>query len=124
MIALLLFLPACGSTRGEPIRLDLPEQDGSAVTGTVTLTPVSEERTEVRVEVDDAGHANMPAHIHSGTCDEMVPQPKFPLQNALDGVSITEVPASLDQLRDGSLVLNLHQSNAEMGISVACIELG
>lgn len=96
----------------------------SGVTGTVTLTSVGSHRTSVRVEVDPAGHASMPAHIHPGTCADPVPQPKYPLQNVIEGQSTTEIPVSLDQLlADKPVSVNLHKSNDEMRISTACVDL-
>ena len=65
----------------------------------------------------------MPAHIHPGTCDELVPQPKYPLANVVDGRSSTEVAASLEELLSGGQALNLHKSNEEMEIYSACVEL-
>jgi hypothetical protein len=75
------------------------------------------------VDVDPAGHPDMPAHIHPGTCAELVPQPRYPLANVVSGHSSTEVNASLEQLLAGDVALNLHASNQEMGLYTACVEL-
>jgi hypothetical protein len=107
----------------QPTRLQLQELSGSGVTGSVTLTPVGEARTEVEVQVEPAGHPDMPAHIHPGTCEELVPQPRYPLANVVDGRSSTEVAASLAELLGGDLALNLHASNQEMGVYTACVDL-
>lgn len=123
-IAVVVILAACsGSPSPTPTRLDLRTLSGSGVTGSVTLAEVGSERTLVTVQVDPAGHPDMPAHIHPGTCDELVPQPRYPLANVVDGRSTTEVPASLDELLAGDVALNLHQSNQEMEIYTACVEL-
>lgn len=106
-----------------PTRLTLQELNGSGVTGSVTLTPVGEARTLVVVEVDPAGHPDMPAHIHPGTCDELVPQPRYPLASVVEGRSSTEVAASLDELLAGDVALNLHASNEEMQLYTACVNL-
>ncbi len=106
-----------------PTRLTLGTLNDSGVTGSVTLTAVGEERTLVVVEVDPAGHPDMPAHIHPGTCAELVPQPRYPLANVVEGSSTTEVSASLDELLAGDVALNLHMSNQEMQLYTACIEL-
>ena len=107
-----------------PTRLTLETLNDSGVTGSVTLTPVGEARTRVAVEVDPAGHADMPAHIHPGTCTELVPQPRYPLASVVDGQSSTEVPAALEELLAGDLALNLHASNEEMQLYTACVDLG
>lgn len=117
-------LAGCASAPPQVERLQLRTLNESGVTGTVTLTEMEDERTLVEIEVDPAGHPSMPAHIHPGTCDELVPQPKYPLQNVVDGVSVTEVPAPLDELLRGGVALNVHHSNEEMGIYTACVELG
>jgi len=117
-------LAGCASAPPRTEQLQLQTLNDSGVTGSVTLTEMEDERTLVEIEVDPAGHPSMPAHIHPGTCDELVPQPKYPLQNVVDGVSVTEVPAPLEELLRGDVALNVHQSNEEMGIYTACIELG
>ena len=106
-----------------PTRLTLVTLNDSGVTGSVTMTPVGAERTLVVVDVDPAGHPDMPAHIHPGTCSELVPQPRYPLANVVDGHSTTEVNASLDELLAGDVALNLHASNQEMQLYTACVEL-
>jgi hypothetical protein len=117
-------LAGCASSPPQTEQLHLRTLNDSGVTGSVTLTDMGDQRTLVEIEVDPAGHPSMPAHIHPGTCDELVPQPKYPLQNVVDGVSVTEVPAPLDELTLGGVALNVHHSNEEMGIYTACVELG
>lgn len=104
-------------------QFSLRTENDSGVTGTITLTAVGTDRTSVRVEVDPAGHASMPAHIHPGTCDDLVPQPKYPLENVIEGHSTTEIPVALDQLLSDTVSINLHKSNDEMKIYTACVEL-
>ena len=106
-----------------PTRLTLDTLNQSGVTGSVTLTAVGESRTLVVVNVDPAGHPDMPAHIHPGTCADLVPQPRYPLANVVDGHSSTEVAASLDELLAGDVALNLHASNQEMDVYAACVDL-
>ncbi len=120
---LILVLAACASSAGDATMLTLETLNDSGVTGTVTLTPLDDERTQVEVEVDPAGHPNMPAHIHPGTCDELVPQPKYPLENVVDGRATTEVPASLAELLADTVALNLHASNSQMELYTACVDL-
>jgi hypothetical protein len=117
-------LAGCASSPPRTEQLQLRTLNDSGVTGTVTLTDLGDQRTQVEIEVDPAGHPSMPAHIHPGTCDELVPQPKYPLQNVVHGASVTEVPAPLDELLQGGVALNIHNSNEDMGTYTACIELG
>lgn len=120
---LLVAAAACSTAPPRTERLELETLNGSGVTGTVTLTEMSSTRTRVEIEVDPAGHDSMPAHIHPGSCAELVPQPTHPLENVVAGHSVTEVAASLDDLLRGGQALNLHRSNAEMDVYAACVDL-
>lgn len=117
-------LASCAQSAQTSERLELRTLNASGVTGSVTLTAIDDGLTLVEVAVDPAGHPNMPAHIHPGTCDELVPQPKYPLQNVVDGVSVSEVPAPLEELMRGDVALNIHRSNEDMATYTACVELG
>jgi hypothetical protein len=103
--------------------IEIPAVNGSGVSGTVEFAPVGR-KTAVTIHVEPAGNLDMPAHIHPGTCDDMVPQPKFPLESVKDGSSSTVVPATIEELFAGGLALNTHKSNDEMKISTACVNLG
>lgn len=120
-------LAACLIGACQPARatttLALAEESESGVTGSVTLTDAGRGRTQVLVNVDHNGLRDMPAHIHSGTCGALVPQPKFPLANVRDGTSVTVVPASLTELRAGGLAVNLHKSVDELKVSTACANI-
>jgi len=116
-----VLLVACTTATGRT--LTLVTLNDSGVTGSATLTELSDGSTRVVVDVDPAGHPDMPAHIHPGTCDELVPQPVYPLQNVVDGMSETIVPASIDELFAGGLALNLHASNDDMGTYTACVDM-
>jgi hypothetical protein len=121
----LIVLGACAAAPSvAPATFQLRELNGSGVSGTVTMTTIDEGHTLVQVDVDAAGHPNMPAHIHPGTCAELVPQPKYPLETVIEGRSSTAVAASLDELLLGGQALNIHSSNEHMDLYSACGELG
>ena len=61
-----------------------------------------------------------PAHIHKGTCDNLDPNPAFPLENVVDGKSETDVDVSLDDLALSSYAVNVHKSQDEADVYVAC----
>jgi hypothetical protein len=125
MIGLMLMLAGCASSPGGEARvLAIEPQNESGVVGNVALTSSGEGRTVVQIDVDPAGHPDMPAHIHSGTCVEMIPQPVYPLENVRDGTSRTEIPVALSELLADPVVVNLHHSNDRMEISTACVRLG
>jgi hypothetical protein len=113
---------ACQGTAA-PTTIQLATLNSSGVTGSVTMTDLGTGKTRVEVRVDAAGHPDMPAHIHPGTCEDLVPQPKFPLENVRGGVSITEVPASLSELVGGNLAVNLHKSLDDLKTYTACANL-
>ena len=94
----------------------------SGVTGTVSFSDVGGQDPG-RVTVDPAGNLDMPAHIHPGTCDNLTPQPKFPLENVRNGTSKTVVPASIDELFAGDLAVNIHKSNDDLKTYTACVDI-
>jgi hypothetical protein len=120
LIALAAF--ACAAP-AETRTVDLTTLNGSGVSGSVTLVDIGQGRTRVDVRVDPAGNLDMPAHIHPGTCDTLVPQPRYPLRNVVNGVSTTDVPASLSELLSGDQAVNLHRSNDDMRSYTACADL-
>ena len=120
---LTLSVAACTGSQAASRTVEFQTLNDSGVTGSATLTDLGDGQTRVVVEVDSAGHADMPAHVHPGTCVDLVPQPRYPLQNVVDGESETEIAASLDDLFAGGLALNIHASNEDMGTYTACAEL-
>jgi hypothetical protein len=118
-----IILTACGSSAaGPPRTINLATLNESGVTGTVTFSDQGD-KTGVEVTVDPAGNLDMPAHIHPGTCADLTPQPKFPLENVRDGVSSTVVPASMGELFAGGLAVNIHRSNDDLKSYTACVDI-
>lgn len=121
-LATAVWITACEQT-GQSRTFRLATLNDSGVTGTVTLTDVGSDRTRVEIKAAAAGYPDMPAHIHPGTCAELIPQPKFPLANVVDGTSMTVVPATLAELTRDALAVNLHASNDDLKTYTACVEL-
>ena len=113
---------ACGSDATPPRTITLRTLNDSGVTGTVTFSDLGR-RTGVDVTVEPGGNLDMPAHIHPGTCDNLTPQPKFPLENVRNGSSKTVVPAAIDELFAGDLAVNIHRSNDDLKTYTACVDL-
>ncbi len=105
-----------------PRTIALVTLNDSGVSGTVAFRGVAD-RTEVSIKVDPGGNPDMPAHIHPGTCDDLTPQPKFPLENVRDGASVTVVPASIGELFGGDLAVNIHKSNDDLKTYTACVDI-
>jgi hypothetical protein len=109
---------AAGPTR----TIALETLNDSGVTGDVSFTDL-DGRTRVDVTVDPADNPDMPAHIHPGSCADLTPQPKFPLENVKAGTSTTVVPASIDELFAGGLAVNIHKSNSDLKTYTACVDI-
>ena len=123
LAAAVVLVAACQQVAAQTRAIPLVTLNGSGVTGEVTLTAVDERHTRVEVRVDPAGHPDMPSHVHPGTCTNLVPQPKYPLQNVRDGRSTTLVTATFADLIRGGLAVNLHASNEDLKTYTACADL-
>jgi hypothetical protein len=123
---LAILVAACSPLSGpvEPdLTIRLETLNGSGVTGTVAFSEVQGGRTRVTVVVDPARYPDMPAHIHPGTCANLTPQPKYPLENVIDGTSTTEIPATMADLLGSPVAVNLHASVSDLTTYTACAEI-
>jgi hypothetical protein len=123
LVVVMLLAAACSGPAAASRTVELQTLNDSGVTGSAVLTDLGDGQTEVVVTVEPGGHLDMPAHIHPGTCVDLVPQPRFPLQNVVDGASETTIDVPLDELFAGGLALNIHASPDDYGTYTACIEL-
>lgn len=123
LAALAVVAAAAGAKAGDTRTIQLGSLNNSGVSGSLTLVDVGQGRTRVDILVDPASNLDMPAHVHPGTCTELIPQPKYPLRNVVNGVSSTVVPASLAELFAGGLAVNVHRSNDDMRTYTACADL-
>lgn len=96
--------------------------NASGVTGTVAFADLGG-RTRVDISVEPGANPDMPAHIHPGTCANLTPQPKYPLENVKAGTSTTVVPATIDELFAGGLAVNVHESNDDLKTYTACVDI-
>jgi opacity protein-like surface antigen len=120
MVAIVMV--ACQAAASPPRVITLRTLNDSGVTGTVSFGDLGG-RTGVEIAVNPGGNPDMPAHIHPGTCDNLTPQPKYPLENVKNGASKTVVPASIDELFAGNLAVNVHKSNDDLKTYTACVEI-
>ncbi|MEX0675205.1 MAG: hypothetical protein WD067_10550 [Gaiellaceae bacterium] len=107
---------------GDTVTVELAEQNGSGESGTATLTAEGE-LTRVVLELSNPTSDSQPAHIHAGTCATLDPAPAFGLPNVESGSSEATVEATLDELTSGEYAVNVHQSNDEADVYVACGEI-
>src|SRR5215207_8146581 len=100
------------------------ELNDSGLSGTAELTARGK-RTEVSMQIDGAV-GEQPTHIHSGTCDDLDPNPKYPLNNVelntteLVGTSDTVVDVPLDELLSTPHLILIHKSAEELDVYYAC----
>ena len=107
------------------ISVALREVNGSGEGGSASVT--AEEGTKVRVviQMEGAGRSALPAHIHEGTCEDLNPSPAYPLENVEEGRSETVVEdVEIDELQNGEYAINVHKSEAEADVYIACGEIG
>jgi hypothetical protein len=123
LAAFVAALAACGGAGNAGRTVTLKTLNDSGVTGTAVLTDLGDGTTRVEVTVDPAGYPDMPAHIHPGTCTNLVPDPLYTLQNVVDGTSTTIVSEPIDDLFDHDLALNIHASTTDFPTYTACAEL-
>jgi hypothetical protein len=122
IVMVVIVLAACVAPTSAPRTITLRTLNDSGVTGTVSFSDLGG-KTGVDVEVSAAGNLDMPAHIHPGTCDNLTPQPKFPLENVKNGSSKTVVPVPIDELFAGNLAVNIHKSNDDLKTYTACVDI-
>jgi hypothetical protein len=131
LATVLLALLAFGGTalaQAETTVHALHEQNNSGQSGTVTFTS-NEEGDTVTVEINISGGSSVPqpAHIHTGTCDNLDPKPFFPLNSVVNGRSVTVITAEeigkLDYDLYNQFSVNVHKSAAEASVYVACGEI-
>jgi hypothetical protein len=124
LLALLAFSGGSVFADHEMITVDMMEQNGSGQTGVATLT-LSDDGMSITVEIDIAsGEADVeqPAHIHPGTCANLDPKPLIPLNNVVNGKSVTVI-TDADVMGDVSgddFAINVHKSKAEAAVYVSC----
>lgn len=103
--------------------LDLKEQNNSGITGTVEFSPTSEGKVEVEIELDGSEGGPHPAHVHAGSCADLDPAPKWPLNNVVDGQSKTTIDVDLSELTAQEYAVNVHDSPENADLYVACADL-
>jgi LPXTG-motif cell wall-anchored protein len=114
-------LAAADTAAQQAVTVSLSAQNNSGISGTATLTPMGEQ-TQVVLQLQNAPGPH-PAHIHDGTCANLNPAPKYPLQTVMNGRSETTVNVGLQQLLAGQAAINVHRSPQEASVYVACGDL-
>lgn len=108
---------------GLGVRLGIRQQNNSGEVGDVTLFARGANKTLVVLNIQGAPPFPQPAHIHRGTCDHLNPAPAYPLNNVVNGRSVTMVNVSESRLLSGNYSVNVHRSTSNIALYVACGEL-
>jgi hypothetical protein len=102
---------------------NLQAQGSSGETGTATLNEKNGKTTVVLNVKNEPAGIEQPAHIHSGSCDNLG-QVKYPLASPLNGKSTTAINATFAQLKSLlPLAINVHKSVDDIATSVSCADL-
>jgi len=101
------------------VTIFLNEQNGSGETGAATL---AQDNKDLLVYVHVVGGGpTQPIHIHTGTCANLNPVPKYPLKSLDNGDSFTRIKdLDLNTLLASPFAINAHKSPNEGKIYVAC----
>jgi hypothetical protein len=100
------------------------ELNDSGLSGTAELT-ARRQGTEVSMQINGVVGEH-PTHIHTGTCDDLDPDPKYPLNNVelntteLVGTSDSVVDVPLDELLSTPHLILIHRSAEELDVYYAC----
>ncbi|MBV8365647.1 MAG: hypothetical protein JO194_04025 [Candidatus Eremiobacteraeota bacterium] len=91
--------------------------------GTVTITPVSADKTKVVISItNEPVGAIQPAHIHKGNC-EHPGAVIIPLTDVVAGHSMTIVNKPIGQVSITGDSVNIHKSAAQINVYVGCADL-
>ena len=106
-----------------PTSITLYEENDSGQQGTATLEDVFGKTRVTLTITNPPADITQPAHIHMDECNS-IGSVEYPLTDLLNGQSVTILDTPLDQIRsEAPLSINVHKSNDEAGIYVACGEI-
>jgi hypothetical protein len=104
--------------------LPLSGIDDNGVTGIVSLTQLSDEQTDVIIQLSgDAITGSHIAHLHLGTCDDLADEGTIDLAEIdSSGLSQTTVDVPFTDLLEGGYAVNVHQSEEDYDTWLVCGE--
>ncbi|MBI4218682.1 MAG: hypothetical protein HY682_00965 [Chloroflexi bacterium] len=114
--------PAAGEKEAGMVEVDLKAEGDFGQDGKATFK-ADDDKTIVTIEME-SGEAGMsqPAHIHKDSCAAKS-DIEFPLENVVDGKSETTLDVSFDDLFGEERSINVHKSEDEADVIVACGDL-
>jgi len=123
LLALLTTTHGAVRAQDETLTVTLTDQNGSGQDGTVTITRTGENSVHVVLKLTKGTSEPQPAHIHKGTCEKLDPKPAYPLTNVVNGESVSDVNANIEDLANEGFAINVHKSAAEVSVYVSCGEI-
>jgi hypothetical protein len=116
VLTIAAFSPAAAQ---DTITIDMQEIDGSGQSGTANITSDGDQ-VIVSIEIEPGPDGEpQPVHIHEGNCRDLG-DVAFPLEDVVDGVSESTADVSLSELLAGDYAINVHLSEDQMDVYVAC----
>jgi hypothetical protein len=118
--AALLTVAAIAPVAGQDtVTINMQEVDDSGQSGSADITSDGDQ-VIVSIEIDAGPDGEpQPVHIHEGSCRDLG-DVAFPLEDVVDGVSESTADVSLSELLAGEYAINVHLSEDEMDVYVAC----
>ena len=116
----LAMVPGGAAVAADSVTVTMTAQNGSGEDGTATITAAGANAVTVVVKLSNGTATAQPAHIHTGSCANLDPAPKYPLTNVVNGESTTTVPVALSAITAGGFAVNVHKSAAEVSTYVSC----
>jgi hypothetical protein len=113
---------ACAAAGAYPstLTIKLYAQNRPGETGTAMFEQIPGGVTIV-VKMPGGQNGSQPIHIHTGTCANLDPAPKYALTNIVHGSSTTTISGiTLGSLLEGQYVIDVHESSADITKYVAC----
>jgi hypothetical protein len=102
------------------VKVPMTAQNGSGQNGTATLRQ-SGSNVVVTVSLSGGSATPQPVHIHQGTCANLNPKPRYPLNSLVNGKSTTTLPnMKLSSLETGGYAINAHKSLKQIKTYVSC----
>ena len=120
--AMLVGLSSPARAQGQSTTMSLASQNNSGMSGTAVITELSGGKLRVEIHANGSGPGPQPAHIHEGTCSQLNPAPKYPLTLVVNGESVTEIDASIQEVTSAPHAIHMHKSPEELPVYVACAD--
>jgi hypothetical protein len=104
-------------------KLVIRQEDNSGVSGAGTITDNGNGTVTVRVTLKNDPGGVHPEHLHEGVCTGTIPTVRYPLNDIRNGKATTTIEASMADLSETPLYLNIHESKENLARVIACAQV-